>query len=462
MSQPAAQVPTRSISLMGAFSIVAGSMLGIGIFLSPPQMAAYVATPGAFLAVWAVTGLIVLGGAVSYAELGTRMPRAGGDYVFLREAYGPSVAFAAGWGLFAAIFAGSIAAVAVAMFQYQVNALLPGVELNAPWFMVGDWAVTRAQGLGMALVLALTALNSRGVRPAAMAQEITTLLPVAVLFVLSMVALGLWAGGAVERPVVEPIEPPFSLSGFVAAYLAAYFAFSGWNAVIYVAGEVADPDRTIPRALIGGTLTVTALYLLLCVAFIAVLGMDGLAQAGEAGSRVAAVLAGEAGATAMNVLVLLCLLATLNSSILGGARVAYAMALDGALWRGASQLHATSGAPVMALWIQGLWASLLVLSNSFNTLLLGVGLSMVVIGSLTVSALFRLRRTDPDGGSYRAFAYPWLPGLYLASSAVVIFVQVRDGLTGPASWTKVAPLGGLVVVAGAWIGHALWRRSRPR
>ncbi|MCA9544546.1 MAG: amino acid permease, partial [Myxococcales bacterium] len=235
MSPPAQ--PERSISQLGAFSIVAGSMLGIGIFLSPPQMAQYVGTPVAFLAVWLVTGLIVLGGAVTYAELGTRMPKAGGDYVFLREAYGPSVAFAAGWGLFAAIFAGSIAAVAVAMFQYQINALIPSVDLNAAWFALGPLSVTRAQVFGMLLVMALTLLNARGVRPAAVAQEATTLLPVGVLFVLSMVALALWAGGSVERPPAPPVIPPFELSGFVGAYLAAYFAFSGWNAVIYVAGE---------------------------------------------------------------------------------------------------------------------------------------------------------------------------------------------------------------------------------
>lgn len=451
--------PHRSVGFWGAFSVVAGSMLGIGIFLSPPTMAQQLASPWSFFGVWVGTAIIIFGGTVAYAELGTRYPEAGGDYVFHREAFGPSVAFATGWGLFAAIFSGSIAMVAVALFQYQVNALLPWWDLNAVAFalpLVGPVKV--AQLLGVGLVAVLTGLNARGVRPSAVAQQIMTLLPVVVLFALALVALGLWASGDIQTPAaaVTPAAP--TLKGVVIAYLAAYFAFSGWNQVIYIAGEVERPNQTIPRALMGGTLTITALYLVLCLAFIAVLGMQGLATAGEAGGRVAGVLMGDVGQSLMNGLVLLCLLATLNGSILGGARVAYAMAQDGAFWRRAGVLNAETGTPNRALWLQAIWSALLVLTNSFDSLIQAVSVAMVALGSLTMIALFVERRRRPDASGFRAFGYPALPILYLASSAVVIVVQLREALSSG----SYQPLFGLMVVVAAWALHAGFTRVARR
>ncbi|MCA9527350.1 MAG: amino acid permease, partial [Myxococcales bacterium] len=187
----------RSIGFWGAFSIVAGSMLGIGIFLSPSEMARHIASPGVFLGVWALAGVIVLGGAVAYAELGTRFPKAGGDYVFHREAFGPSVAFATGWGLFGAIFCGSIAAVAVAICQYQLSALT-GFDLTAP--VPGLGPISFAQLFGSGIVIGLTAMNARGVRLSALAQQITTLTPVVVLFLVALVAIGVWAAGHLTPP----------------------------------------------------------------------------------------------------------------------------------------------------------------------------------------------------------------------------------------------------------------------
>ena len=448
----------RSITLAGALSIVVGSMLGIGIFLSPGEMARSLPGPWSFLGVWLVAGLIVLGGAAAYAELGTRFPHAGGDYVFHREAFGPSAAFATGWALFGAIFSGSIAAVAVALFEFQVDALLPTVDFHATLAvvpLVGEVHV--AQVAGVVLVLGLTLLNARGVRPSAVTQQIMTLLPVAVLFVLALATLGFFAGGQLELHETRHSPPPLSMGGLVTAYLAAYFAYSGWNAVIYVAGEVRAPKRNIPRALVGGTLAVTLLYLALCGAFVAVLGLGGLADGGEAGSQLAAALLGEAGGVPMNILVLLCLLATLNGSVLSGARVAYAMALDGALWRGARKLDARSGAPNAALWVQAAWSSVLILTNSFEALLVGVSLTMVVTGSLTVLALFRVRRRD---GGPRAVRFPGaeaLIWLFLASSALVLGVKVHEGVTGAGS---VGPLWGLGVGLLAFLVHGLARRRR--
>lgn len=448
----------RTIGFWGAFAIVAGSMLGIGIFLSPTQMAQHIGSPWVFLGIWAFAGLLVIGGAVAYAELGARFPRAGGDYVFHRIAFGPSVAFSTGLSLFGAIFCGSIAAVAVAVFQYQLSALL-GVDLTQP--IPGVGFLSFAQVLGSLLVVGLTAMNARGVTLSALAQQLAALTPMVVLFMVAVVTLGLFAGGRVP-PHIAATPPPLTVGGLVSAYLAAWFAYSGWNAVIYVAGEVERPGRNIPRSLLGGSISVIVLYLLLCVAFIAGLGMAGLAQAGEAGSALAAAVGGPSASMLMNFLVFLCLISTLNSSVLGGARVAFAMAHDGAFWKRAGHLDRHTGVPAFALWLQAAISIGLILTNQFEDLLKAVSLAMVLTGSLTVLALFVIRRREQRAGvaaqpEYRAAGWPWLPGLYIVASLVVVGALLWSVATGE---ERANPLVGLVALAVAWLGHALWRRRR--
>lgn len=446
----------RSIGFWGAFSIVAGSMLGIGIFLSPGEMARAVSAPWIFLAIWLAAGVIVIGGAVAYAELGTRFPKAGGDYVFHREAFGSSVAFATGWGLFGAIFSGSIAAVAVAIWQYQLSALT-GFDFTQTAFALGTYGISWAQVMGCGLVLALTALNARGVQFSAWAQQVTTLTPVLLLFMLAVAVLVMALTGQLPEPRVPASPVPLTIGGVVTAYLAAYFAYSGWNAVIYVAGEVETPQKNIPRALLGGTLTITAMYLLLCVAFLAVLGMGGLASGGEASASLAGALGGGWMGGLMNILVLLCLLATLNGSILGGGRVAFAMGRDGVFLRVAGRLNRETGVPTVALWLQAGWSIVLVLTNRFEDLLFAVSMTMVITGALTVIALWCIRRRDgcPDG-VYRAFGWPWLPGLFLVSSSLVVLGQIYSVLFRDA---RANPLIGLGVLVAAYVAHALITRA---
>lgn len=441
----------RSISFWGAFSIVAGSMLGIGIFLSPGTMARAVSSPWVFLGIWLATGVIVLGGSVVYAELGTRFPKAGGDYVFHREAFGASAAFSTGWGLFGAIFSGSIAAVAVAIWQYQLSALT-GFDFTTTVFELGAFSLSWAQIMGCGLVLALTALNARGVQFSAWAQQLTTFTPIVLLFLLAVLVLVLASAGKVPPPAPPKAPTPLTLGGVVTAYLAAYFAYSGWNAVIYVAGEVESPKRNIPRALLGGTVTITAMYLLLCVAFLAVLGMGGLATGSEdASSAIAAALGGSWMGVVMNVLVVLCLLATLNGSILGGGRVAFAMGRDGVLTRVAGRLNPETEVPTTALWLQAVWSILLILTNRFEDLLLAVSLTMVATSALTVIALWRIRRRDGQvEGAWMAFGWPWLPGLFLLASVGVIVAKLVsvfwfDG--------RPQPLIGLIVPTAAFLIH---------
>ncbi len=420
-------------------------MLGIGIFLSPVEMARSVSAPIFFLS-WILVGIIVLGGALAYAELGVRFPKAGGDYVFHREVFGPSVAFATGWTLFAAIFSGSIAAVAVALCQYQLSTLT-GWDLNAA--LLGP--INGAQFLGALVILLLTLLNLRGLKLSARFQQFAILIPIALLFLLALFAIAFGP----ERATAAPRVLPLSLKGLIAAYLAAYFAYSGWNAIIYVAGEVDKPKLNLPRALLGGTLLVSLLYLVMNSAFVEVLGMRGLAEAGEAGSALALALGGPGMRQAMNFLILTCLLATLNSSILGGARVVYAMALDGVFLRRAGHLDPKTGAPSFALWLQAGWSIILILSNRFEALLLAVSLAMIITGSLTVLAYFLLGESRAPQG-WRRLLLPWLPGLYLLASLVVISAQLVESFRGDSS--SLSPLLGLAVIFTAYLFHAAWRR----
>lgn len=422
----------RVVGPWGALSLVAGSMLGVGIFLAPGQMAAHISSPGTFLGVWAFAGLVVAGGAVGYAALAVRYPEAGGDYVYLRAAFGASVAFAAGWALVAGIFAGSLAAVAEALCRFQLAALL-GWDASAA--VLGP--LSGAQLGWAAVVLGLTVLNVAGMRISARLQTAATLGPVAVL--VGVALWGLVAGAATPTPAAPR---PLSASGLVEAYLLTYFAYSGWNSVVYTAGEVRDPERTLPRALLGGTALVTALYLLLCLAFLAVLGLGGAAAAVEAGSALARSLWGDTGGVLMNVLIAVCLVATLNATIAGGARVAFAMAHDGAFWRGADRLSPT-GVPAVALWLQAGWAVALVLSHQAEALMVAASLTMLLTGGLAVLSVFRLGLRAPLG-------HPWLPGLYLLASAAALVVQAASG--------DVAPLIGVGVFLVALAAHRLLGR----
>ena len=257
--------PARVLNGVGTFAIVAGSMLGIGIFLAPPMVAERVGSSWAFIFLWVFGGLVALGGAVACGELGAMFPQSGGDYVFQRKAFGPSVAFATGWLLFSAVFGGSIAAISVGLCHYQLSELV-GKGIQQP--VVGG--ITGTQIISIGLILGLTLMNRTGVAISGRFQAIVTLIPITILSIGAFYVVFLWSP---PTPVLatQNQNVTITVTGLVAAYLPIYYAFSGWNAIIYLGGEVRNPGRAIPRALITGTLAITLLYTLLCVGFIKVL-----------------------------------------------------------------------------------------------------------------------------------------------------------------------------------------------
>lgn len=479
--------PKRSIGGLGAYSIVAGSMLGIGVFLTPITMAPDIPTTAAFLALWVVAGLISMCGAVAYAELGCMMPFSGGDYVFQRQAFGDSVAFAYGWGLFTAAFAGSIAALTVPLCSFQLGELtgLPmmdiALSLPAP---IGD--VTWAEISAIGVVCALTFLNVAGVRLSTVVQNLTTLVPIALFSGMAIYALvgydPTWieVGEAVARVAtpdapthlqIEQTSSGLTLSGLVSAFLAAYFAYAGWNAIVYVAGEVESPGKNIPRSIIGGLISVVLLYLLFAGTFVSVLGLDGLSAlydpetqqpTMDVGSAVALAVAGSGAKLVVVALIAAALLSTINATILGGGRVGYALARDGAFWSKAATLHPKNGTPARALWVQALFSSLMIILVPWYVMFELVGLIMVIGTALTVVALYVLRHKEPETERpYRATGYPLIPALFVLTSILVLASEFYDISQGKDNaWY---PMIGLGIVLLAFAFHRLFgTQLRPK
>lgn len=437
----------RSLGGLPAMALVAGSMLGIGIFIAPGVVAAQLDHPVTFLLLWLIGGLSALFGALSVAELGAMMPRAGGDYPYLRLAYGPGFAFAAGWLQLLAIFPGSLAAMAVGTAQFQLPVVLDGYyDLPGMLGLGVDpqafWAV--------AIIVGLTALNHIGVVISGRAQLGLTGIPVVILLVASVAVLvtrGM--GGAWEDP--GPLQIP-TVGAAALAFLPVYFAYSGWNAAIFIGGEIKDPGRNVPRSLVGGTLGVTALYMLLCIGFLSVFDMSALANVVEVGSASARALFGPLGSFGVTALIVLAMLGCINGTVLTGSRIAFAMAKHQHAPEVAARVHPRFGTPTAALWLQAGWSILLVGTQSFEELLNYTSAAMLITGTLTVMAVVVLRRKMPDTvRPYRTWGYPIPPVLYAATSLAVLAVLAWEGVTGgdergPSVFLAVAWFFGALIV----------------
>jgi len=447
----------RGIGRWGSLSTVAGSMVGIGIFLVPPLVAENLPTAVGFSSVWIVAALTALAGAVSYAELGVRFPHAGGDYLFQYEAYGPSVAFASGWLLFGGIFTGSVAALAVPLCTHQLPVLLgaAGVEF-APNSTLPGLGLTSAQTAAIGIIAVLTALNSFRVEVSSAVQTFTTLVPVGVLAVAGLVLLAVGPTGTSGPDAPAAATGWTYVADWFEAYGRVYFVFSGWNAVIYVAGEVRSPDETLPFGLIGGTALVTAVYAVLCAAYVTSLGFGGLAEAREAGTAAATAFAGPNAGTMVAALVGVAILASLNATILGGARVCYAMAERGAFSGYFEQLN-SFGVPMRALWIQAVGAAVLVATGTFEQILDLVVLAMMLVGMLTVGSLWVFRRRREDGQAFRVPYFPLLPCVYIGASTAVVVANIATafGRTDASEWYPVYGIVGFAVALGIALADAL-------
>jgi APA family basic amino acid/polyamine antiporter len=437
----------RRLGPLDAFAIVAGSMLGVGIFLNPSVVAQHTNSPLGFMLLWIVGGAVALAGATAYAQLGAAEPEAGGDYVYLRRAFGPRMAAAGGALLGVVVFPASIAMMAVAFAQYQLPVLL-GPLLNERG---ATWVADSSQLLGVFVVIAITLLNMAGARASGAAQVLLTLVPTVLLLGAAFIGLG----AAPEVLPDGPLPGDTGASGWATAFMAVYFAYSGWNAAGYVGGEIRDPRRNLPLALIGGTLSVVATYLVLCTAFLAVFGVAAIRDIGEIGSAFAGHVFGPSAMYAAVALIGCGVLSSANSTVLGGARITWAMARDGILSSALTRTTHGARTPFVALVVQGAIAIVLALSGSWQQLLALSTIAMLLLGTLVVASLFVLRRRSPAlfEGVPR-FGFPLVPAFYVVTSGGVIVVASLDAARALFDSSRPAveglfPLLGLAVFAGA-------------
>lgn len=439
----------KHIGLWPATALVVGPMLGVGIFIGPPQVASHVGSPVAFMLLWIAGGLTALCGALTVAELGAMLPRSGGHYVFLRRAYGARISSAAGWLQVLAVFPGSIAAVALALGTYQLPVLF-GPKVQEP-LLLGGVALPSNFVIGTLLVILLTAINHFGLIVSGRVQIALTALPTLALFASAIAVIAI--GGAAPDAGVAPAAT--TAAGLAAGYLPVYFAYAGWDGGIYVGGEIRDSGRTLPRALLTGTLLVTVLYLVLCAGFLTVYSISGLARTGEAGSAVAGELFGRPGLLGITALIAIAMLGSLNGIVLTGSRIAWAMAHDGELPRCAARLHPAYASPVWSLWLQAGWTIVLMAIGRVDELLAYATAAMLVTGSMTALAVFVLRRREPDlHRPYRTLGYPFTPALFIVSSIVVLAIL---GWRGDPS---VLATVGWFVLALATYSLIEWRRAK--
>ncbi len=471
----------RGISLTAAVAIVMGSMIGSGIFIVPADISRRVGSPGMLLVVWIITGIVTVMGALNQGELAAMYPKAGGQYVYLREGLSPLWGFLYGWTLFLVIQTGTIAAVVVAFGKF-LAVLWPGLTPDV-WLSLGhipapgdalfalvghppahaeaiEIGVSWQRLLGIGVVLLLTWVNVQGVRMGAWIQTVFTAaktLALAGLIVLGLTigrnaaalaanfGAGHFWGGA---PIALAILPVIG-----AAMVGSLFSSDAWNNVAFAATEVKNPRRNLPLALGLGTLLVSMMYVLANVAYINVLPLPAIQTAAQ--DRVATVamqvVFGAAGVAIMAVAIMVSTFGCANGLVLAGARVYYAMSHDGVFFQRAGVVDPRHRTPKAALWAQALWTCILALSGTYSDLLNYVIFAAVLFYFLTIVALFRLRRLRPDmDRPYRAVGYPWMPAIYMAAMGLLMVDLLIE--------SPLYTWPGLIIVVIGIPVYFIWRR----
>jgi basic amino acid/polyamine antiporter, APA family len=479
----------QGMGLFSATAIVMGSMIGSGIFIVPADMSRVLGSPALLIAAWLVTAAMTLIGALSYGELAAMMPKAGGQYVYLREGLGPIWGFLYGWTLFLVIQTGTIAAVGVAFGKF-LGVFFPGVSQNR-WLLhigSGNIGLNTANLAAIAVITLLTFTNTRGVKLGAAVQNIFT--SAKVLALLGVIAVGVVAKNAVAvaanfgagwhaffanagwhtQHAVQvgaggPIEYVGIFTVIAVVQVGSLFSSDAWNNVTFTAGEIRNPKRNLPLSLALGTGVVLLLYILCNFVFLSVLPMVGSANATTLAGRgiqfasedrVATAVMQSAfagiGAKLMAAAILVSTFGCVNGMLLAGARVYYAMSQDGLFFKSVGKLDEKTKTPVNSLWIQWAWTCLLCLSGSYGQLLDYVIFAVLVFYVLTIVGLFRLRRTRPDAPRpYRAFGYPVLPALYIVMALwiCVVLLRYKPQYTWP---------GLLIVLLGVPV-YWVWQRK---
>lgn len=443
----------QSFGLWDATMIVAGSMIGSGIFIVSAEITRSLGSAGWLILMWVITGIVTIIAALSYGELAGMFPKAGGQYVYLREAYGPFVAFLFGWTMFSVIQTGSIAAVGVAFASFTSFIIKPLGNANI-LLQVGEFKITAAQLLAIASIVILTYINSRGVKEGKRIQNLFTVTKLLSLFGIIIVGLLIGASGEIWNANWTNAWSPNSwqntgggisitaLSGFALlgamaiSMKGSLFSSDSWNNVTFIAAEIKNPQKNIGRALFLGTFIVSIIYLAANLMYIAVLPLNEIAYASNdrVGVAVADKIFGSSGSIIIAIMLMISTFGCNNGLILAGARVYYTMAKDGLFFKKTGQLNKFS-VPANGLWIQCIWACVLCLSGKYNDLLAMVIFGVLIFYVLTICGIFVLRVKRPTTPRpYKAFGYPVLPLLYIITASglalLLLFYESRYTIPG--------------------------------
>jgi basic amino acid/polyamine antiporter, APA family len=445
------------LGIWTAAALVVGTVIGSAIFLVPNDMVKSVGSPFMVFVVWIFGGMLSLFGALSYAELAAMLPQAGGEYVYLREAYGPLWAFIYGWTQMWVAKSGSIATLATGFFIYLAN-FRP--EMNGVWVVVplplGEAGqpleIRYGQLLAMGVIVVLAFINYFGVKVGGDLQVVVTILKVGLI--AGIIVIGLTTGHGSMANYHTSIPAPGGITGFFAALVAALWAYDGWNNVSMVSAEIRNPQRNLPRALIMGTLVVIAIYLLANLAYFYVLPASDVASSARVAAETMRRILGTPGANAVSIVAMISIFAALNGSILSGSRVPFAMARDGVFFKSVGFVHPVHRTPSVSILALSAWGALLVLSGRYNQLYTYVIFASVILYGMATAAVIVLRFKRPDlPRPYRTLGYPFVPVVFvLGISCLVISTLLKSPRES---------LMGLGLVSLGLPFYFFWKRRRP-
>jgi len=427
----------QSLGLTHATAMVVGTIIGASIFVQPSEITRQMPSVAGIIGVWLAAGVLTLFGALVCAELASAMPRTGGVYVFLTEAFSPAVGFLWGWAMFWSMHTGIIAAIAVVFARYAAH-----------FFPMGDLGL-RLVAVGVIVLLSI--VNYLGVKRGGLVQNVFTAAKLIAIVAIIVAGL-LWSGAVAPAAAASATNAPVTLNGFILAIAAGLFAYGGWHMVTYAAGETKDAARNIPRALLFGTLIVTACYAGLNAIYLRVLPLDAVRESTRVAADAADVLLGGGGASLMAVLVMVSTFGAVNGIILAGPRVYYSMAQDGTLFKWAGAVHPVYGTPHRAIALQGLWAAVLALTNTYGMLFSRVIYTEWLFFAAMAWGLMRLRRRADYRPAYRVWGYPAVPIVFIVASLVIVVMQVR-----------AVPADSIIGLGMVLVGLPVyWIWSRPR
>lgn len=435
----------RELGVFSAALLVVGGIIGSGIFFTPAEVARALPSAATIFSVWVLGGFLALAGALTYAELGAMLPDAGGPYVYIRHAFGSLPAFLYGWMNLLSIASGAIAAVAMGFAGY----LGRFVDLAPAGGPIGVAAAT---------IILLSLTNILGIRPGAALQNVLTAAKIVALAALIVGGFVLWTSIGPPIPVPDAPAPRASLvTGFAAAFVAVLFTIGGWQQMNMVAGEIRDPERTIPKALLIGILIVIAIYLGANAVYLRALGRDGLAASAAVAADTASRLVGSVGASFITISAMISILGFVNVAILANARIPYALARDGVFFESVGRVHPRFGTPHIAIILCGTWALILLVATKggIGDLLSGVVFADWIFFGLGAASVFQLRRTRPNARRpYRAWGYPIVPAIFVVAAG---FGVLSAYLAAPVT----SGAGTVMLIVGVFV-HRLFSKKTGR